>query len=326
VASQSLHANTRRACLSLVALVAALVFVALPAASASADWRSAPVIPTIDKGISKPALKRLSSDQSRANVFAKAGDSISTAETFLQGFGCGPLDLGRYPGLKGTVDFFRDRRLPPGNPAPDGWPSEISEPICSQENSFSRLSNATKSGMTSFWPMEEPSVLRQELDQTRPGWVLVMFGTNDARDGHTNEQYQAAMDAIITESKAHGATPILYTLPPRLDDPALNQRIEEYNRVLFRLSRARHLPLINFWRALHKPAIVNHGLVVDGIHLGAVDIAYDTLGFVLGDLSTWVTAHNAAELNARALAYGANIRNLITLQTLKRVMAVVRAR
>lgn len=316
MASQPLHghARFRRSLAGIVAALAA--FCILGGASASADWRKAPVVPALDGSTSKHIVKRLSSGQARANVFAKAGDSISYAETFLQGFGCGSLELGRYAGLKETVDFFRQRRLSTG----------VTPGFCERENSFSRESVATRSGKTSLWPMEEPSVLEQELNATRPGWLLVMFGTNDARDAHTAEQYRDAMNAIITKSQARGAVPILYTVPPRLDDPVLNQRVEIYNSVLYQLSRSRHVPLINFWRAMQQPTMVNRGLIGDGVHLGVLDVVYDQLGYVLGGTSGWVSSHNATALTQEGLSYGANLRNLITLQTLKRAMRVVQAR
>jgi hypothetical protein len=253
------------------------------ATPAEATWREAPVVPSLDAATVKH-VESLSDGPGRKDVFAKVGDSISTYETFLQGFGCGPVDVG---GLRSTVQFFRERRLPAGESAG----------LCPRENSFSRKSLATRPGESSPWPMQA-GVLSQELRAIRPGWLLLMMGTNDARLGHTVGEYRRAMSAIIAATEAQGAVPILSTMPPRLDDPTLNWRVESYNGVVYRLARSQDLPLINLWRALQP--LPNFGLLPDGVHLTSGD-------------------PRATDLSG-ADSYGANLRNLITLRTLKRLV------
>jgi lysophospholipase L1-like esterase len=278
---------------SRAALVAGVVLAT--AAPAQADWRTAPVVPPRDSAAATRATKRAPSGR---GVFAKAGDSISWIESFMQGFGCGPLKLGGHSNLRRTVDFFRERRLPSGS-APG---------LCKRNNSFSRMSVATRSGTTAEWATRGGfSPLDRELRQVRPAWLLVMFGTNDAAAGHPPSQFRAAMTAIIKKAQSQGTVPILYTVPPRLDNPVWNAHVERYNRVLYRLARSRHLPLINLWRALRR--VPFYGLQWDGIHLNDPHVVY----------SPWEAAHAAADLDQTS--YGANVRNLITLRTLQRVVS-----
>lgn len=288
----------------LLILLTALAL-AVPA-TATADWRTAPVIPAVDYA---PIDARLAHADVRRNVFAKAGDSISQAASFVQGYGCGAQRLGRHAELSSTIRAFRERRLTAG-----------AEPsVCARPNSFARRSLATRGSQTSAWALNS-GTLSAELDQTRPAWLMVMFGTNDARDGRSVAEYRASMAAIVNTALSRGTTPVLYTLPPRLDDPGLEARIEAYNGALAELARIRRLPLVNLWRALHERRVINLGLIADGIHLSVPGVAYDDAANVVDGSSPYVVAHRAARLSRLALRYGANVRNLLTLRTLARLL------
>jgi hypothetical protein len=64
--------------------------------------------------------------------------------------------------------------------------------------------------------------------------------------------------------------------------------------------------MINLWRALHRPSMINWGLR-DGTHL---NVAPDgVLGMPCAPLGC----------GEQALRYGSNLRNLITLRTLQRL-------
>jgi lysophospholipase L1-like esterase len=273
------------------------------APAASADWRSAPILPHLDRKTEAGIARRLEAPGVRADTLAKAGDSISYYPSFLQGFGCGRAELGRWDELRSTVARFRRRTV--------GGESNV----CPRVNSFSRRSVATLSGSVSAWAIESGS-LEAELSATRAAWLLVMFGTNDARYARTRAEYLASMNAIVDTALAHHATPILYTVPPRRDDPLLEARVESYNAGLVALARRRHLPLINFWRAMQ-----DRMLTPDGIHLAVWGTEFN--GGEVADGSTdRVRAHRAARFTRGALRYGANARNLLTLETLSRVSAV----
>jgi hypothetical protein len=236
----------------------------------------------------------------RDNTFIKVGDSISSSSYFLKGFGCGDQSLDGYSNLYKTIVKFRQRDVPSNG-----------DNFCKHENSFSRNSIATGSGMRSPWAIDSGS-LEAELKAIHPEYALIMFGTNDARDNRTISEYRATMQAIIYLCKSYKAKPILYTLPPRYDDLSLNDTVNSYNNQIHILSRQNNLPLINYSKEMKQRSLINGGLQDDRLHPNVFHVIdYDGDG--------WVIAHNAANLTKNALHYGANLRNLLTLQMLRKL-------
>ena len=131
-----------------------------------------------------------------------------------------------------------------------------------------------------------------------------MFGTNDA-DALSPAQFIADMRRIVEESEAQGVIPVLSTLPPRLDRRDANRRIIAYNAASPGSRSRRGSRSINYWRALSGRRIVNRGISEDGVH-PSVFIDYECDPFC-----------RPLEFTPRALRYGYNQRNLITLQTLR---------
>jgi hypothetical protein len=71
------------------------------------------------------------------------------------------------------------------------------------------------------------------------------------------------------------------------------------------------VPLINLFRAMTGPEMENQGLASDQLHLG-----------VFGGESSPDMLANSAILTPEALVYGANRRQLVWLQTLKRLDSI----
>src|SRR5262245_24519430 len=125
-----------------------------------------PIVPTIDaadRAVLAEVLQRGLQAGNRANVFAKAGDSITVAPDFLTPLGradynpSNPGVVGPFGFLADTVHFFR------------AVPIRI-------QNSFSRTSVAARGGLTAAEVLQR---LLGELALTRPAFVLIMVGTND---------------------------------------------------------------------------------------------------------------------------------------------------
>jgi lysophospholipase L1-like esterase len=152
---------------------------------------------------------------------------------------------------------------------------------------------------------ESPMVCEYRL--LRPAWSLVMFGTNDLEQIGDAGRYRQDINRIVSVSRSRGVIPILSTIPPRLDSAALNRRVSAYNDALYRLAANRGVLLINFWRALMQPGMVNHGMHTDGIHPNVYS-SYDCTPFC-----------RPLDFGAQGLHYGYNQRNLITLETLDRI-------
>jgi lysophospholipase L1-like esterase len=284
---------------------------ATPAGARAADWRDAPIVPRIDPSLAGQLRAQLADARAagnRAGVFAKLGDSITETQAYLQGLACGEQRLAGHADLQPTIAFFHQTRFP------DGYTSVW----CGHADSFSRASAAATSGQTAEWVTANgaadsgrcrapESPLACEYRLLRPAWSLVMFGTNDLEQIGDVTRYRQDMNRIVTQSRSRGVIPILSTIPPRLDSAALNRRVNTYNDALYRLAANRGVLLINFWRALTQPGMVNRGMYSDGIHPN-VYVSYDCTPFC-----------RPLDFGDQALRYGYNQRNLITLETLDRI-------
>ena len=125
----------------------------------------------------------------------------------------------------------------------------------------------------------------------------MLLGTNDVRYGRPLDASGADLWAIVDELRARGVIPILSTVPAMADDPAGNARIVQWNRVIRAIAQGRALPLVDLHLALS--ALPGEGLDADGIHPSSAPE---------GDCA----------LTASGLAYGYDLRNLLTLEALDR--------
>lgn len=248
----------------------------------------------------------------RPGVFARVGDSVSigyagvTGGTFLNCFDGileGPVSwdvnirLGANSALSPTIAFFKTTTVQAG------------------PSSFTRVSLATRVGQTASWPMTgSPSYVDQELAAIRPRYAVVLYGSNDILWGGLDaypladqaERYEKHMRLLTDHLITKGVIPLLNTMPPR------NQpRYLTYSPVLAGVVRAiaqgRQIPLIDLQRqmmAMGSP----YGLLSDGTHPSHDD--YNTC--------CWFDPASLAR-------YGANVRNLITLESLDRMRQIFEA-
>lgn len=145
--------------------------------------------------------------------------------------------------------------------------------------------------------------LRCEIKAIRPGVAIVMFGTNDLNVGFSPATFTENLDRIVAELVGAGVIPILSTIPPRTDDKAADARVSDYNMAAIAVAEERGVPLVNFWRALNGPEMLDRGMEDDGIHPSDIDLG--------------------ASFTTQGLRYGQNQRNLITLQTLDKIRRIV---
>jgi hypothetical protein len=240
-------------------------------------------------------------------VFAKIGDSISTATSGGAGGGqflnCfdgtlnGPnswditVRLGAYGSLQGTLDFFRQVRF-------------------GTDDSWSRPSLATRVGAFANWATAgNPSPMDREIAALNPRYAVVMFGSNDIGAwslpyplADQLEQYEGHMRAIATELLAQGVVPLFTTMPPD-NDPRWLRFTPAYAGVVRAIAQGRQVPLIDYQRelrALGPP----YGLGNDGTH------------------PTCAAWNGCCWLDATSLRHGYNVRNLITLQALDRMVQI----
>ena len=224
----------------------------------------------------------------RPEVFAKIGDSITESNSFLYDIGQGWFVLGNYGALEPTVQHFRATRFADGS------------------NSLTRQSACAMGGWVAAYAlaMEPMSALRSELAYTRPGYAMVMYGTNDL-DRISAADFTRDMTRILEIIEGNGTVPVVSTIPDRLDRPDAMARVPAFNDAIRALAAARHLPLMDYWRALQP--LPRRGVDADGIHPSAYVAA--------GDFATGV-------ITPAALQYGYNMRNLVALLALERLRAL----
>lgn len=219
------------------------------------------------------------------DLFMKVGDSISASHAFLYCFAGTTVDLGVHTELQATLDGYRAATI-------------------LGTTSFDRDSNVVEGGRTAFWAMDgQPSPLVQEMDAVAPAVGVVMFGTNDIGwfgSDHlsTLDWYHEHMFDLVDAMIERGIIPILSTIPPRDDNASHDAWVPTFNATIRAFAQGRQIPLVDYHRELMP--LVDHGLSADGVHPNA-----------------W--SGGPCVLTADGLAYGYNVRNLITLEALDRV-------
>jgi hypothetical protein len=183
---------------------------------------------------------------------------------------------------------------------------------------------AAKVGVRAVWPLErhyanEPNPLEAMVAAESPAYAVVLYGANDAlwrtdsldllRGG-----FRGQLGAVVDALEARGVVPILTTIPKHMrqrgwpdcsSSPTggCNERFAVQATVLSAevasLACSRHLPLIDLRWALDP--LVYHGVGADGVHLS-------------------VHPDGGGVLDAAGLACGYNVRNLVTLRELARVV------
>jgi hypothetical protein len=211
-------------------------------------------------------------------VFGKVGDSMTVATSFLTCFDGGG-DLGSHTELADTLAYFR------GGNAGGATP-------------YGRTSLAATGGWTTRDVLTgSPAPIDQELVAIDPRYAVTLLGTNDVRFGRTVDDFGSDLWTIVDDARAHGAIPILSTMPAMHGDPSSNAVIPLYNRVIRAIAQGRGLPLIDFHLALST--LANEGIGDDGIH-------------------PTMAPEGGCALTDHGLMYGYNVRNLLTLQALDR--------
>ena len=233
-------------------------------------------------------LKQIHGAKTRNNrVLAKIGNSITVASSFLNCFAGSKVDLSGRTHLAPTVSHFK-YNLPGG------------------KTSWDRKSLCATGGWPAFKALNgSPSPLQQEISAISPRFAVVMFGSNDI--GYKSiTTYADNMLDITDYLVKEGVIPLLSSIPPRDDSSSANLEVPRYNAVVRGIAQARQVPFVDYHRELMP--LSKHGLSSDGVH----PTAY------------WVSGGGGAcVMTSKGLTHGYNVRNLVTLEGLHRVKAVV---
>jgi hypothetical protein len=253
----------------------------------------------------------------RLNMVAKIGDSNTATPTFLAQVSESDVRSSPHEALTGTFLYFSQPATAPAGESGaeavagvgnDGAPNGDSAhpPVlgASPGSSLKRTSLAAGDG----WRVEDvlgggtASPLARELAEARPVIALVMLGTNDLTTD-TLETFESSMDSLLHALGGAGVIPILSTIPARADEPDFARRVPRFNAAIRALAAVHGIPLIDY--AAAASALPGLGLSADGIHPCACP-------------------DGAGSFSAGCLRYGANLRNLLTLQALDRLLAALR--
>ena len=275
----------------------------------SASYLSEPVVPAINALMQAnlQAVYRLGQQLGdRPNVFMKVGDSNSYSGNYLDPLGglaaafATGSPLGSYASLAGSLGYFLIQAV-------DG----------SGANSFNHTSAATFGGWTStdlLTPgkrgaapgapqFASDSPILDEVQELRPPIALIMIGTNDVLS-LSPEQYHANLTLIVQVLVSQGVIPILSSIPSinLPGAPTLPGRVEQFNQIIADVATANEVPFLNL-KAVLDPLPFN-GLGPDQVHLSDSPNGSGASGIV-------------------DLAFGMNMRNLVTVEALDKVLRVV---
>jgi hypothetical protein len=222
------------------------------------------------------------------DVFAKVGDSATVNRGFMRCFASdAEMELGPHRDLADTVRFFRGGNAGGRDP-------------------YRRQSVAAKVGWSAHDVLRgRPSYLLREVRGTSPRFALVMFGTNDIVMRNP-KVYADRLRAIVDALTARGVIPVLYTVIPRNGKPEADALAPTYGHIVRAVARSRKVPWIDLHAAMVD--LPDRGLMSDGVHPSTL-VKEDEL--------------RGCDFTTEGLAYGQNVRNLLTMRMLDRLRRTV---
>lgn len=257
-------------------------------ATKMAPLMEVPVLPTLDVESLRDIYQHGQTLGNHPNLFTKVGDCNTASAYFLTALDGGTYDLGSYPELQPTIDYFA--------------------------GSFARQSLAGVVGfntLTMFDPLfvhpsmcnEDEGPLPCEYRRERPSVAVIMIGANDFYN-LTEDQFANALTRIVELSLEEGVIPVLTTFPWHQD--RMWEKALTINLIMVDVANEYHVPLINLWRAAQD--LPNLGLVFSYTHLTDSGFGIDPYQI---------------QLEGEETISGHALRNLLTLQVLDMLRAEI---
>lgn len=326
--------------LNRLAILAVFLFVLMisflvSSASAATVFKPGKYLAIPNKTIIKKQIKASQKKKMRAKSFAKAGDSNTEMSFSFYSLGCQPFKVNsRYRHLQKTIDYYQSARYP------SSW--KISRADCLNSNPFTRFSAASRSGTFTDWQLTnnkrtytpgagfienfgwaDSKCLKNEkpfdceIRLMKPRFTIIMSGTNDfgwsqiLEYSLSPQAYTQRIDRLIRRARWHGTVPVLSTMPITNVETAIGSLklttwVQRSNQALLKYAKRQNVPIIDFYSALKdQTKDYNNGLVADGLHLSSPSETDRLTG------TNWFAQNK--------LVYGANVRNLLTLEMLYRL-------
>lgn len=212
----------------------------------------------------------------RANALSIIGDSNSQNPAFMKVIDWGNYNLGNYPYLQRTIDFFRGSFGIAG-------PANI--------GGFNTTKVLDPASAPAGCNGQSPLVC--EYNNTRPSVALILLGTGDQ---HTWQGFEDRYRRIIQTSIDMGVIPVLITKADDLECRDNSAPCGFINGKIASLAYEYGVPLLNLRQVVER--LPQGGTIGDGFHFS----------FPPDNKSAWFTSDY--------LQYGYNQRNLTALQTL----------
>lgn len=247
---------------------------------------------SIEPTVSERAREIFRDGQQRGrnpHVFSKIGDCMTASPHFLIPFGTDQYDLGDYPDLQETIDWFKAVTVR----EVDGQPVDsFANPSISANSGFTTAGPLDPTWADPKWCETGESPLACEYRVSNPSLALIMFGTSDVYSIKT-DKYERYLRSMVEETIDEGIIPVLSTFPPRPDYPA---ETETYNRIVVRIAADYDIPLVNLWLALQDKSAYG----VNPEHPNQLTLPEDGCAACFTDdhLDAGITVHNMVILMA----------------------------
>jgi lysophospholipase L1-like esterase len=111
-------------------------------------------------------------------------------------------------------------------------------------------------GLAGELAREGRSRLPGVVARDRPGFVLIMEGTNDANAGEDPTFIVSSLEAMVARARGNGSIPVLGTIPPNFRTPAFPQQIIDVANGMIRDSaRARGVVLAEIFNGMNDRSL-----------------------------------------------------------------------
>jgi lysophospholipase L1-like esterase len=182
------------------------------------------------------------------------GPSTSTPARTPSGFDFGvndPLRVTAF-GDSITLGVLGDRRDGRGFTTSNNYPNNLQLALRGLDPGW-RVINR---GLGGELAREGRSRLPGVVARDRPGFVLIMEGTNDANAGDDPTFIVASLESMVDRAKANGSIPVLGTIPPNFRSPSFPQQIINVANGMIRESaRARGVVLAEIFNGMNDRSL-----------------------------------------------------------------------
>lgn len=216
--------STHPAFPAVVALLALATPPACPAAAAPPTTRPAGTAADADRHWVGPMREVHKKFTGQPGTFAHFGDSITVTKAFWSDLGDNPRNLD--PAAADALELVKSRMRK------ECW------------SDWKGPANGSQGGMQIDWAQKNVDAWLKKLN---PEAALILFGTNDLREGRTTDDYAKRLREVVRKCLDNGTVVLLTTPPPRTKK--LNET-RAYAEAVRAIGREMHVPVVDYFEAV----------------------------------------------------------------------------